>query len=236
MKHSATLAAFALAALIAAPALADEPSSISVSGEATISVAPDRASIEGGVTSEAKTAKEASSANNEAMGKVLLEIKSSGIADKDVQTTRLSLSPVYTSKAGTNGPGTITGYRASNRVIVRLSDVSKVAAVIDTLVKSGANEIRGINFSVEAASKLLDEARTKAVEDARRKAEIYARAAGVTLGAPLSISENGGSSSPPIAYRRMAAAPMMDGASVAQGEETLQVNVSVTWAINKPDK
>lgn len=236
MLKSTSFAALALAALATAPAAAQSvvpPPAIDVSGEATISVAPDRASIEGGVTSEAKTAKEASAVNNDAMGKVLLALKGSGIEDRDVQTARLSLSPVYTSKTGYSGPGTISGYRASNHVTVRLRDVSKVAAVIDTLVSSGANEIGGINFSVEAASKLLDEARAKAIADARRKAEIYASAAGVTLGAPISISENGNSAAP-IAYRRMAAAPMSDGAPVAQGEETLRVNVSVSFAIKQP--
>ena len=72
---------------------------------------------------------------------------------------------------------------------IRLHDVTKVASVIDTLVGAGANDIGGINFMVSQASKLLDDAREQAIADARRKAEIYAKAAGVTLGAPLSISE-----------------------------------------------
>ena len=126
------------------------------------------------------------------------------------------------------GPSAIVGYRASNRVTIRVRDVSKVASVIDTLVGAGANEIGGINFMVSQASKLLDEAREKAVADARRKAEIYAKAAGVTLGAPLSISEEG--NAPPMPYRRMAAG-MAAAAPVAQGEETLSVTVSVSWAI-----
>ena len=74
---------------------------------------------------------------------------------------------------------------------IRLRDVTKVASVIDTLVGAGANDIGGINFTVSQASKLLDDAREQAIADARRKAEIYAKAAGVTLGAPLSISEGG---------------------------------------------
>jgi len=102
--------------------------------------------------------------------------------------------------------------------------------VIDTMVGAGANEIGGINFVVSQASKLLDEARERAVADARRKAEIYARAAGVTLGAPLSISEEGNSA--PVPYRRMAAG-MAASAPVAQGEERLAVTVSVSWAIKQ---
>ena len=78
----------------------------------------------------------------------------------------------------------IVSFRASNRVTVRIRDVTKVANVIDVLVGAGANEIGGINFTVTQASKHLDEAREKAIADARRKAEIYAKAAGVTLGEP----------------------------------------------------
>jgi uncharacterized protein YggE len=231
MKHRTALAAVALAAaLLTAPALAQviPPAAISVTGEATVSVPPDLAEIDGGVTSEAKTAREASEANNAAMGKVLQALKGAGIEEKDIQTSRLSLQPQSTPNR--SGPSAIAGYRASNRVTIRVRDVTKVANVIDTLVGAGANEIGGINFVVSQASKLLDEARERAVADARRKAEIYAKAAGVTLGAPLSISEQGNSA--PVPYRRMAAG-MAASAPVAQGEETLAVSVSVSWAIKQ---
>ena len=232
MKHRTALAAAAVAAgLLNAPALAQviPPAAISVTGEATVSVPPDLAEIDGGVTSEAKTAREASEANNAAMGKVLQALKGAGIEEKDIQTSRLSLQPQ--SAPNRSGPSAIAGYRASNRVTIRVRDVTKVASVIDTLVGAGANEIGGINFVVSQASKLLDEARERAVADARRKAEIYARAAGVTLGAPLSISEQGNSA--PVPYRRMAAG-MAASAPVAQGEEALAVTVSVSWAIKQP--
>jgi uncharacterized protein len=229
IKDRTALAAAVIAgALLATPALAQmiPPAAISVTGEATVSVPPDQAQIDGGVTSEAKTAREASDANNTAMGKVLLALKGVGIEEKDVQTSRLSLQPQ--SAPNRPGPAAIVSYRASNRVTVRLRDVTKVAVVIDTLVGAGANEIGGINFVVTQASKLLDEAREQAIADARRKAEIYARAAGVTLGAPLSISEQG--SPGPMPFRKMAAG-MAASAPVAQGEETLVVTVSVSWAI-----
>jgi uncharacterized protein YggE len=234
MKHHTALAAvIAAGTLLAAPALAQTvpPAVISVTGEATVSVAPDLAQIDGGVTSEAKTAREASDANNAAMGKVLLALKGTGIDEKDFQTSRLSLQPESApNRSGPPGPSTIVGYRASNRVTVRLRDVTKVANVIDTMVGAGANDIGGINFMVSQASKLLDDAREQAVADARRKAEIYAKAAGVTLGAPLSISEEGNAA--PIPYRKMAVG-MAATAPVAQGEETLRVTVSVSWAIKQ---
>jgi uncharacterized protein len=224
--------AIALALLATAPALAetpaDFPSAISVTGEASISVPPDLASVDAGVATDAKSAREASEANNVAMGKVMAALKTADIDPKDIQTSRLSLQPQYAPNR--SGPSPIVGYRASNRVSVRIRDVSKVAGVIDTLVGAGANDIGNVNFEVSQASKLLDDAREKAVADARRKAEIYAKAAGVTLGAPLSISEEG---APQPVFRAKIAAPMAAAAPtpIAQGEETLSVSVAVTWAI-----
>ena len=229
MKHHLLLAAL-VGIVLVAPAHADNdtPPTISVSGEGMVSVPPDIAVIDGGVSNEAKSAREASEANNAAMGKVLLALKAGGLDEKDVQTSRLSLQPQYAqqTKPGSN---VVSGYRASNRVTIRLRDVTKVAATIDTLVSSGANEIGGINFMVEKASKLLDDARSEAIADARRKAEIYAKATGVTLGAPVSISEDGGGAPAPMVFRKMAG--VAASAPVAQGEETLRVNVSVAWEI-----
>lgn len=223
--------------LLAAPALAesDFPPAISVTGEASISTPPDQAQLDAGVTTEAKTAHEAADANNVTMGKVLAALKGAGLADKDVQTSRLSLQPQFANRTPSNptAPPTIVGYHASNRVTIKLHDVSKVASVIDVLVGAGANDVGGISFSVSEASKLLDDAREKAIADARRKAEIYAKAAGVTLGAPLSISEFGAAPMPmfraKMATSGFAAAPT----PVAQGEETLSVTVNVSWAIKE---
>lgn len=231
MKKPALLVVLA-ATLLAAPARAEDfPSAISVSGEASVSAAPDLAQIDAGVANDAKTAKEASDANNAAMGKVLLALKGAGIAEKDYQTSRLSLQPQYGQNKST-GASPVVGFRASNRVTVKIRDVTKVAGIIDTLVGAGANDIGNISFEVTQASKLLDDAREQAVADARRKAEIYAKAAGVTLGAPLSITEGGG---PVPLFKGRMAAPMAAApqAAVAPGAETLTVTVNVSWAIKK---
>jgi uncharacterized protein YggE len=233
MKEPAVLftslaAAFA-ATLLTTPVRADDfPSAISVSGEATISAAPDLAQIDAGVANDAKSAKEASDANNAAMGKVLQALKGAGLAEKDYQTSRLSLQPQYGQNKST-GATPVIGFRASNRVTVKIRDVGKVAGIIDTLVSAGANDIGNISFEVTQASKLLDGAREQAVADARRKAEVYAKATGVTLGAPLSVSEGG--APVPLFKARMATAPMAGQAAVAPGEETLSVTVNVSWAI-----
>jgi len=227
MRAHTFIVAMALAATASSALGQTTPPTVTVNGEATISVPPDLAQIDSGVTTEAKTAREASEANNKAMGIVLLALKNSGIAEKDFQTSRLSLSPQSAPGRNANAPFQITGYRASNRVTVTIRDIAKVADTIDVLVGAGANEISGISFMVSKASKLLDEARSEAIADARRKAEIYAKAANISLGAPLSISEE--SSPGPVSYRKMAAA--MADTPVAQGQETLRVTVNVAYEI-----
>lgn len=235
-RHAAPALAAALAGIAllswgtgSANAQAQQPPAITVSGEARISAAPDLAEIDGGVTTEAKTAGEATQANNTAMAAVLAALKNAGIADTDLQTSRLSLQPQSSANRSGDGPVRIVGYRAANRVTVRIRDIGKVAAVIDTLTGAGANTISGISFSVSQASKLLDEARIQALADARRKAEIYAKAAGVALGEPLNISE--GPISGPVPMLRQAKYAADAGVPIAPGEETLHVSVAVSYEI-----
>lgn len=226
MKHIAFILAAALLPH-AATAETARPA-ISVTGEASISVPPDTAEIDAGLTTEAKNARDAMEANNAAMGKVLLALKSAGIPEKDFQTSRLSLTPQMTQRTPNSQAQQITGYVARNRVAVRLRDVTKVASIIDTLVGAGVNDMGGIAFGVSNASKLLDDARAEAIADAKRKADIYAKAAGVTLGSAIGISEEGGAPQP--MYRsKFAAAPA--SAPIAQGEETLRIAVSVSYEI-----
>lgn len=226
--------AFALAASVIAvsPAAAQTRAyqTISVTGEATVAATADVATIDGGVISDAKTAREASEATNKAMASVLTALRGSGIADSDIRTARIALQPLSVTRTQPQQGPQITGYRASNRVTVRIRDTTKIAATIDTLIAAGANDIGGIDFIVSKESELLDEARTRAIADARRKAEIYARAAGVTLGPAASISEDG--ASPPMPMQQMRTFKAAGAATpVSPGEETLRVSVNVSFEI-----
>lgn len=214
---------------LASPALAQPvPPSISVNGEATVSAAPDLAEIEAGVTTEAKTARAASEATAKLMNAVFAALKGTGIEQKDVQTSHISLQPQM-NHSNSSAPPQIIGYRASNRVSVTLRDIARIGDTIDALVASGANNIGGIGFSVSQSSKLLDEARAKAIDDARRKAAIYAQSADVTLGGPLSIVENG--APPPMPFRAMRASMDAAPTPIAAGEQTLRISVHVTYEI-----
>lgn len=218
------LFAAAIAATLAGtPALALDKL-LTVSGEATVSVAPDAAVIRIGVTSVGKSAREASEATAQKMTAVFGAIKDAGIAERDIQTSRLSVQPQYDPSKG--GTARLLGFQVTNQVTVKIRDIDKVPAVLDRAIAAGANEMSGIEFIVSEQSKLLDQARDDAIADARRKAELYAKAAGVKLGPVVAISEEG-SGGPPRPYAAMRAG----GAPVAPGEQTLRSGVTVSYEI-----
>jgi uncharacterized protein YggE len=223
MKATAFLVA--LIALVPAQASALDKL-ITVTGEATKSAAPDTVTIRLGVMSQGKTAREASEANAKKMTTVIVAIKDAGANEADIQTARLSLQPQF--EQNKNGPAKLVGFHASNDVTVKLHDVGKLAELVDHAVSAGANEISGIDFSVANRSKLLDDARGEAVADARRKAEIYAKAAGVVVGRPMSISESTALPHPPqpMAYRAVAT-------PIAPGEVAMQVTVTVSYELTQ---
>jgi uncharacterized protein YggE len=197
---------------------------VTVSGEATVAVPPDTAVIRIGVTSMAKTAREAGEANAKQMTAVLETIKASGIAERDIQTSRLSLQPQYDPNKG--GTARLTGFQANNQVTIRIRDIDSLPTILDRAIAAGANEMSGIEFVVSEQSRLLDQARDEAIADARRKAELYAKAAGAKLGQVVSISEEGTAPQPrPMQAVRAGAVP------IAPGEQTLRAIVSVSYEL-----
>jgi uncharacterized protein YggE len=231
MAHlfSGLVIALALTAA-SAPAIAQQKLEryISVTGEGTVETVPDLAVIQAGVTTQGKTARLASEANSTAMAAVLAALKAGGIAERDVQTSQFSIRPLRDYRK--SGDNRITGFEVSNRVSVKVRDIKKVGAVLDQVITAGANDMSGIQFTVSERSKLLDKARSEAVGDARRKAELLANAAGAKLGPAIAIVESGGS--PPVPMERLAMRAASSAAPpIAVGEQTLRVNVSVTFEL-----
>lgn len=215
-----------VAAMTSLPAQAAERTDklVTVTGEATVAAAPDMALIRIGVTSQGKNARAASDANAREMTVVLAAIKETGVADKDIQTTSLSLQPQYDPNK--TGAARLIGFAANNQVTVKIRDIGQLPTILDRAISAGANEMSGIEFVVSEQSKLLDKARTEAIEDARRKAELYATAAGMKVGRVMSISEEG-TVPPPRAFQAMRAG----AAVVAPGEQTLRAVVTVSYEL-----
>ena len=198
---------------------------VTVTGEGTVAAAPDSAVIRLGVSSQGKTARAASDANAREMTVVLAAIKESGVADRDIQTTTLSLQPQYDPNK--TDAARLIGFQANNQVTVKIRDVARLPSVLDRAIAGGANEMSGVEFIVSEQGKLLDKARIEAIADARRKAELYATAAGMKIGRVMAISEEG--SAPPQrafqALRAGAATPL------APGEQTLRAVVTVSFEL-----
>jgi hypothetical protein len=216
-----------LASLAALPARAADPRTISMTGHGEIKGRPDSAQVTAGVTTNAATAARALADNSTRMQGVFAALERMGVPQNDIQTVNFSVSPQY-ANPGTEAPH-LTGYQVNNQVSVRLDDVAKLGAALDALVTAGANQMNGIEFDIRDPSPLLEKARAAAIADARQRAETYARAAGVTLGAILSIREGEGGVRP----LRMAApmAFVAKAVPVAAGEESVSADVSVVWEI-----
>lgn len=220
------LCAFLFAAL-ALPAAAEKVEKlVTVSGEAAVAVVPDAANIRIGVTTQAKTARAASDANAKDMSAVVAAMKDAGIAERDIQTASMSLQPQYDPKQPSGSR--LVGFQVNNMVTIKLRDVGKLPGVLDRAIGAGANEMSGIEFVVSEESKLLDKARTAAVADARRKAELYAGAAGMKIGRVMAISEE--SAAPPRLYAPMRAG-IAASAPVSPGEQSLRAVVTVSFEL-----
>jgi len=217
-----------LASFLSLPAFAADPHTITMTGHGEIKAAPDIATINAGVTSNAATAAAALSANSARMTQIFDALRKLGIPDRDIQTAGFSVSPQYTN-GDNNNVRRLTGYLVNNDVNVRLQDVTRAGAVLDTLVGAGANQMNGIGFDIANPAPVLEKARIQAVADARARAATYAQAAGVTLGPIVSISEGGGETAPRPMFRVMAmAAPT----PIAPGEQSVTADVTVVWEIH----
>jgi hypothetical protein len=182
-----------------------------LSATGTAIAAPDMATVSAGVVAEGKTAKEAMASQRENMARAVETLKQAGIPEKDIQTTSLNLSPVYSQQRVRNADGTseaprIVGYRASNQVNAIARDLSLVGPMLDALVDAGVNNINGINFGISTREELMNEARTKAMQELRARGQLYAQAGGFRLGPLVELNEN---------FNQPYAAPMMMRAEMA---------------------
>jgi len=227
---------------IAAPgiAAADEKPvpRITVVGEGETAASPDMAILSLSVLREADTARAALDADNKAMADVIDAMKKAGIADRDLQTSGLSIDPRYSnvkqdSKAQEEPK--IIGYRVVNTLTVRIRDLDKLGAVIDSSVSLGVNQGGGITFTNDDMSKPMQQARKRAMEDAIARARTLTEAAGVKTGKIVEISEQSYRPMPrPMAMkaRSFAAAPE-DAVPVQAGENTYHATVTVTFEIEQ---
>lgn len=224
------LAATVLAISMAGTVMAEtQMRQISVTGEGHVDVAPDMATITLGVTNEATEARDAMAATSKAVGRVLDRLSKMGIEGRDVQTQRFLLNPVWSDHSSSvRDRRKITGFVASNMVMVRVRDMDALGDVLDQVIADGANDFNGLQLSVQNPDPIEQKAKQAAVADAMANAALLAEAAGVTLGPVQLITQQGGGR--PVQMMEMAGA-RLSSAPVAGGEVTISASVSMVFSI-----
>ncbi|HEY5970559.1 MAG TPA: SIMPL domain-containing protein [Pseudoxanthomonas sp.] len=205
---------------------------LSVSAQAEARRVPDVATISAGVVTQAVDGNTAMRQNAEQMAKVMDAIKAAGVADKDIQTSGISLNPQY--RYVENEAPKITGYQASNTVNLKVRDIAKLGKVLDALAASGSNQINGPTFEIDQPEPVYDEARLAALKKAQARAETYAKSLDLRVRRIVSISEGGGGGFHPVPMMAMAARGKAEmDTQVSPGETTLSVNLDVVFELGK---
>jgi uncharacterized protein YggE len=203
---------------------------LTVTGIGEVDVQPDEAFITVGVQTDADGAAEAMQTNNTQMQAVIDALTGAGVDDADIQTQFITLQPRYGDQTNPNAVPEIVGYTAINNVEVRARDLDQLGDLLDTAIQAGANNVGGIRFSVGEPDTLREGAEQAAFDDARAKAERWARLAGGTLGPVLSLSDGTVSESPVFAADLGLRAG--GGVPLEPGTETIRVVIQVTWQLD----
>jgi len=217
---------------------------ISVTGEGKVTAVPDLATVSLGVMSQAATATDVKNQNDKKVNQVIAYIKQQGIADKDIQTQQLNLYPQQSYgvivPGGGGGVPTISGYQANQTVTVKVHGVDKsqdvLNKILDGAVNNGANEVDGVNLSIENPDALQQQAQTLAIASAKTKAQALAQAAGLTLGKVTSVSENSGGYPGPVPYALNSAMSLGGAAKsvapdIQTGSQEIDETMSVTFEV-----
>lgn len=207
-------------------------STLSVSGSGEVKTSPDIASISIGVQTKGKTAAEAVSANSSSSQKLLDTLRLAGIAEKDIQTSSISVYPIYkNSPQGYDDQNTITGYQANNQLTATIRKIADVGKIIDSISLAGNYSISGINFSLDNDDSFQAEALRKAVSDARKKADAVAKAAGVTISGVKNINVD--SYGAPKFFGGVADASASAPTQVLPGDVSVSASVNIQYLIGK---
>lgn len=212
-----------------------ERPALNLSAYGEVKAQPDMATINFGVMTEATTAAEAMRMNAEKMTQVMAALRRAGIAERDIQTSGLNLSPQYDYVQ--NEPPRLRGYQASNRVTVVINDLAAVGTTADAVVGAGVNQVDGISFGLKDPTEAENRARQLAVRNLQAKAALYAQALGQPLGDIRSLTEGGGYMPQPPMPMYAARAVAMDAAGastpVSAGELSIRIDITGVYDLNR---
>jgi uncharacterized protein YggE len=218
--------------LAGAPALAAEPArtserSITISAQGSVVAEPDIAYFSAGVATDAETARDAIAKNSVAMTRLLDGLRTAGLAAGDIQTASVNVEPRYTL-AKDNRTQVLNGYRVTNQLHLIVRDVKRMGEFMDHAIALGATQLGRVSFEVSNADRLKDDARKQAMANARKRAELYAVAAGVELSSVLRIFEEPAEARlAPVGVHRA----LSGSVPIEPGSRTLTTEVQVTWGL-----
>ncbi|MCG2694325.1 SIMPL domain-containing protein [Candidatus Parcubacteria bacterium] len=206
---------------------------INISGEGKVSSVPDIAAIDLGVTSEATTVKQAQDDNTKKMNDIVKAIKDLGVDEKDIQTTNYNIYPKYNYDQ-TRGTSSIVGYTVSQSATIKIRELDKVGSILGKAGELGANQVGGVQFTIDKPESLKSEAREMAIKDAKDKAEMLAKELGVNLGRVVSFNEYTSGASPIYAKSSMEAYGLGGGSPIPDiqaGSQEVVVDVNLVFEI-----
>jgi len=210
--------------------ITEKTDTFSVSGEGEITMIPDIAVVSAGVRAQSDTVTSAQEELNSTMNAIANAVKQLGINEKDIKTTRYSISPIYDYDTPERS---ITGYEADATLSIKVRKLNNANQVIDAATANGANQVGGITFDVDDKTKAENQARELAVKDAKSKAEQAARTAGFTLGKIIHYSEDGGASPRPVMMGKLSLDSVQEAppTQVEPGSTELTVQVTLSYEI-----
>lgn len=210
----------------------DTPKEVTVVGKGEVRGAPDILNANVGIEATAPDVSGAVSAANERARAMIDALTGAGVAKEDVQTSELSIQPEYANPGPLGGASTISGYRATNSVRIVVRDLSKASDILDKAVAAGGDAARlnGVSFDIDDDSKLVADARARAFNDAKARAEQYAQLSGLSLDSVITINETSGSQAPqPGALSADRAAA--ESIPIEPGQQTVNFQVTVKWEL-----
>lgn len=214
------------------PATAGYPRQVTVIGTGEVQGVPDALTADVSVEYSATDVTTAMNQTNDRQQAVIAALVDAGVDRKDISTTQVSLQPQYSADG--SGTPTITGYRASNSITVKIQEVASASAALALMVSTGgdATRINSVSYSIENDSQLVRDARARAFEDAKNRAEQYAQLSGLKLGRVISITEDPSGSRPfpptPLPTPRGA---MASPVPLEPGQQTVSFSVTAVWQL-----
>lgn len=202
---------------------------VSFNGEGKVLAKPDVAAISLSIVTEAVTSKSAQDENSRKSKAVTDFLKDQGVEEKDIKTTGYNIYPQY--RYPQYDKPEIRGYQVNQTMEVKVRDLDKVSSVLDGVVSAGVNQVNSLSFEIDEPEKLKAEARQKAIEDARAKADELEDHLGVDLGKIVNFSESIGGFPGPIFYAAERGMGGGGGPSVPTGENEIIVQVTITYQI-----